>query len=108
MLSIGKLARGQENYYLEQANGRVDHATSVESGVEDYYLGGPEAKGDWLGAIALELDLPRRVSDDGLRLALAGGHPSTGAGLTTGGAQSGARVCPAVFAPQKRGGGFGG
>ena len=49
MLSIGKLARGQADYYLEQAKGRVDHATSVESGVEDYYLGGPEAKGYWLG-----------------------------------------------------------
>src|SRR3954454_21339712 len=50
MLSIGKLARGQADYYLEQAKGRVDHATSVESGVEDYYLGGPDAKGYWLGS----------------------------------------------------------
>jgi conjugative relaxase-like TrwC/TraI family protein len=86
MLSIGKLARGQADYYLEQAKGRVDHATSVESGAEDYYLGGPEAKGYWVGAIALELDLPRRVTDDGLRLALAGAHPATGAPLTSGGA----------------------
>ena len=85
MLSIGKLARGQADYYLEQAKGRVDHATSVETGAEDYYLGGPEAKGYWLGAIAVELDLPRGVSDDGFRLALAGGHPSTGAVLTSGG-----------------------
>jgi hypothetical protein len=29
MLSIGKLAVGQEGYYLEQARGRVDRATSV-------------------------------------------------------------------------------
>ena len=50
-------------------------------GAEDYYLGGPEAKGYWLGAIAVELDLPRRVSDDGFRRALAGAHPSTGATL---------------------------
>jgi conjugative relaxase-like TrwC/TraI family protein len=85
MLSIGKLARGQADYYLEQAKGRVDHATSVESGAEDYYLGGPEAKGYWLGSIAAELDLSRRVSDDGFRLALAGAHPSTGAVLTSGG-----------------------
>ncbi len=37
MLSIGKLARGQADDYLEQAKGRVDHATSVETGAEDYY-----------------------------------------------------------------------
>src|SRR4051794_18846987 len=85
MLSIGKLARGQADYYLEQAKGRVDHATSVESGAEDYYLGGPEAKGYWLGSIAAELDLSRTVSDDGFQLALAGAHPSTGAVLTSGG-----------------------
>jgi conjugative relaxase-like TrwC/TraI family protein len=84
MLSIGKLARGQADYYLEQAKGRVDHATSVESGAEDYYLGGPEAKGYWLGSIAAELDLSRTVSDDGFQLALAGAHPSTGAVLTSG------------------------
>src|SRR3954454_17708229 len=85
MLSIGKLARGQADYYLEQAKGRVDHATSVETGAEDYYLGGPEARGYWVGAIAVELDLARCVTDDGLRLALAGAHPSTGAALAFGG-----------------------
>ena len=85
MLSIGKLARGQADYYLEQAKGRIDHATSVESGAEDYYLGGSVAKGYWVASLAVELDLPRRVSDDGLRLALAGAHPLTGAVLTSGG-----------------------
>ena len=52
MLSIGKLARGQADYYLEQAKGRVDHATSVETGAEDYCFGGPEAKGYWLSGRA--------------------------------------------------------
>jgi conjugative relaxase-like TrwC/TraI family protein len=85
MLSIGKLARGQADYYLEQAKGRVDHAASLETGVDDYYLGGPEAAGYWLGAVAVELDLPRRVSDDGLRRALAGADPSTAGVLVSGG-----------------------
>ena len=29
MVSIGKLATGQADYYLEQADGRIDRATSV-------------------------------------------------------------------------------
>ena len=40
MLSIGKLAVGQADYYLEQAQGSVTRAGAVSSGVEDYYLGG--------------------------------------------------------------------
>ena len=40
MVSIGKLAKGQARYYLDQADGRVDRASSVASGVEDYYVGG--------------------------------------------------------------------
>jgi hypothetical protein len=49
VLSIGKLAAGQAGYYLEQAHGPVTRAAAVSSGVEDYYLGGPEAGGEWLG-----------------------------------------------------------
>src|SRR4051794_39674181 len=49
MLSVGKLAVGQADYYLEQAHGAVTRAGSVRSGVEDYYLGGPEAAGAWIG-----------------------------------------------------------
>jgi len=41
MLSIGKLATGQADYYLEQAAGRIERATSVASGAEDNYLGRP-------------------------------------------------------------------
>jgi hypothetical protein len=45
VLPIGKLATGEADYYLQQAQRRVDHTTSVASGVEDYYTGGPEAVG---------------------------------------------------------------
>ncbi len=45
MLSIGKLAVGQAGYYLDQAQTVVWRARAVSSGVEDYYLGGPEAPG---------------------------------------------------------------
>jgi conjugative relaxase-like TrwC/TraI family protein len=72
------MASGQADYYLQQAQGRVNHAASVGSGVEDYYLGGPEAAGYWLGATAAELELPRRVHDDALWHALEGRDPTTG------------------------------
>src|SRR4051794_13349571 len=45
VVSIGKLATGQANYYLDQAQRRVDRATSVGSGIEDYYVGGTESPG---------------------------------------------------------------
>jgi hypothetical protein len=45
MLSIGKLAAGQADYYLQQARARVDAVTSISSGLEDYYFDGPEASG---------------------------------------------------------------
>jgi hypothetical protein len=37
MLSIGKLGRGQERYYLDK----------VAEGAEDYYSGEGEAAGEW-------------------------------------------------------------
>ena len=49
MLSLGKLATGQARYYLDQAHGSLTRAQSVASGVEDYYLAGPEADGLWMG-----------------------------------------------------------
>jgi hypothetical protein len=57
MLSIGKLATGQAKYYLDQAEGRVDVVESVGDGVEDYYVGGTEARGEWLGIGSRELGL---------------------------------------------------
>ena len=67
MLSIGKLATGQAEYYLEQAHGSVTRAAAVSSGVEDYYLGGPEADGVWAGAGAAALGLRGTVGARELR-----------------------------------------
>lgn len=67
MLSIGKLAGGQETYYL----------SAVADGVEDYYLGSGEAPGQWLGDGASHLDLAGRVNADQLRAVLDGRHPAT-------------------------------
>ena len=52
MLSIGKLALGQQKYYEKQ----------VAQGRDDYYTGRGEAPGEWTGAGARELGLdgPRR------------------------------------------------
>ena len=47
VLSIGKLAAGQQEYYLR----------SVADGVEEYYLGSGEAPGRWLGRGAERLQL---------------------------------------------------
>jgi conjugative relaxase-like TrwC/TraI family protein len=78
MLSIGKLATGQADYYLEQATGRIDRATSVASGVEDYYVEGIEPDGVWIGAGAGRLGAAGRVSADGLRQVLEGRKPVAG------------------------------
>ena len=81
MLSIGKLAVGQADYYLEQAQGSVTRAGAVSSGVEDYYLRGPEAPGTWVGSGTPTLGLGGTV--DALRLdrVLDGRHPATGGAL---------------------------
>jgi hypothetical protein len=50
MVSIGKLAGGQADYYLEQAKARVDRVLSVSSGVEDYYFDGSDPDGVWVGS----------------------------------------------------------
>jgi conjugative relaxase-like TrwC/TraI family protein len=78
MLSIGKLAAGQARYYLDQAESRVDVVESVGDGVEDYYLGGGEARGSWMGIGARELGLGGPVGGDELRRVLAGLDPWTG------------------------------
>src|SRR3954453_12655378 len=78
MLSIGKLATGQAEYYLEQAHGSVTRAAAVSSGVEDYYLGGPEADGIWAGAAAGTLGLRGTVGARELDRVLNGEHPASG------------------------------
>ena len=75
MLSIGKLGRGQENYYLE----------TVAKGVEDYYVGRGEAPGRWFGTLTSELGLDGRVSAEDLRQVLAGVDPSSGDRFARGG-----------------------
>jgi Ti-type conjugative transfer relaxase TraA len=68
MLNIGKLARGQQDYYLN----------SVARGVEDYYLGAGEAPGYWLGGGSSDLRLEGRVLERELTPVLEGRHPSSG------------------------------
>ncbi|HEX6020819.1 MAG TPA: MobF family relaxase, partial [Solirubrobacter sp.] len=81
LLSIGKLAAGQANYYLEQAEVRVDAVGSVAGGLEEYYVGGLEARGTWLGRGAARLGLESAVDDDALRAVLVGIAPRDGAPL---------------------------
>jgi len=68
MLSIGKLGRGQERYYLDK----------VAEGAEDYYSGEAEAEGYWLGDAARDLGLQGKVEPAQLVAMLTGGDPSTG------------------------------
>jgi Ti-type conjugative transfer relaxase TraA len=75
VLSIGKLGRGQESYYLE----------TVASGVEDYYVGRGEAPGRWLGTMTTEIGLDGRVSADDLRQVLARVDPISGDRFARGG-----------------------
>jgi conjugative relaxase-like TrwC/TraI family protein len=81
VLSIGKLAAGQAKYYLDQAETRVDVAQSVGQGVEDYYLGPTEARGQWIGSAAREFGLDGGVAPEALRRVLAGLDPRDGAPL---------------------------
>jgi hypothetical protein len=65
MLSIGKLAVGKADYYLEQPHGAVTRAGSVHSGVEDYYFGGPEAAGVWMASERLRSASPAQWTPRG-------------------------------------------
>jgi len=73
-LSIGKLAAGQQSYYLN----------AVANGVEDYYKRG-EAPGRWVGSGAHRLGLAGRVGDDDLHAVLSGADPHSGRLLAGGG-----------------------
>jgi conjugative relaxase-like TrwC/TraI family protein len=68
MLSIGKLGKGQESYYLEK----------VAEGAEDYYSGEGEKAGQWLGDAARELGLSGEIEPDQLVAMLTGTNPATG------------------------------
>jgi conjugative relaxase-like TrwC/TraI family protein len=68
MLSIGKLGRGQERYYLDK----------VAEGAEDYYSGEGEAAGEWIGDAARDLGLDGEVGEDQLVAMLTGRNPVDG------------------------------
>jgi conjugative relaxase-like TrwC/TraI family protein len=65
VLSIGKLALGQQAYYAKQ----------VAHGRDDYYSGRGEAAGEWLGAGARELGLEGQVSAGEFTALLEGRDP---------------------------------
>lgn len=68
MLSIGKLGKGQERYYLDK----------VAEGAEDYYSGEGEVPGRWMGDAACDLGLSGEVGADQLTAMLTGRDPATG------------------------------
>jgi hypothetical protein len=78
VLSIGELGAGQARYYLDQAQGRVDVVDSVGEGIEEYYVDGREARGEWIGVAAAELGLTGAVGGQPLRRVLAGLDPENG------------------------------
>ena len=65
MLSLAKLGRGSEGYYLD----------AVAKGAEDYYVGRSEAPGYWAGRGADLLGLDGEVTPEVLRAILAGTAP---------------------------------
>ena len=68
MVTIGKLGKGQETYYLD----------SVAGGADEYYSGEGEAPGRWSGAGAAELGLAGKVQREQLGAVLAARDPRTG------------------------------
>ena len=68
MLTIGKLGRGQERYYIDK----------VAEGAEDYYAGEGEAAGYWIGDAADELGLQGTVDAKQLTAMLTGRNPVDG------------------------------
>lgn len=71
VLSVGKLAPGQGNYYLH----------SVAQGAEDYYLFSGEAPGRWVGGGCGGLGLQGRVESEQFTSVLDGRDPATGDAL---------------------------
>jgi conjugative relaxase-like TrwC/TraI family protein len=68
VLSIGKLATGQERYYEQQ----------VAQGLDDYFTGRGESPGRWLGRGAAELGLRGTVEDGELSVLMGGRDPRAG------------------------------
>jgi conjugative relaxase-like TrwC/TraI family protein len=74
VLSIGKLARGQEAYYL----------ATVAEGAEEYYVGVGEVPGRWMGTSAGRLGLAGQVDGADLGALLDHLDPVGGSPLTRG------------------------
>ena len=89
MVSVGKLSAGQARYYLDQAATPVSASQALTSGVEDYYLGGPEATGRWVGRGAPALGLAGDVDGAELQAILGGTTPATGEPLRRAGSVAG-------------------
>jgi conjugative relaxase-like TrwC/TraI family protein len=68
MLSLGKLAPGQQQHYLD----------IVARGAEEYYTGAREAPGQWLGAGSGHLGLVGDIDADALGWVLEHVDPATG------------------------------
>ncbi|MBW8059199.1 MAG: relaxase domain-containing protein [Solirubrobacterales bacterium] len=68
MLTIGKLGKGQERYYIEK----------VAEGAEDYYSGEGEAPGEWIGDAAARLGLDGEIEADQLEAMLTARNPADG------------------------------
>jgi conjugative relaxase-like TrwC/TraI family protein len=68
VLNVTKLGVGQERYYLD----------SVADGIEDYYSGHGEARGEWVGEGCTALDLTGDVDAEHLARVLAGLDPQSG------------------------------
>ena len=66
VLSLGKLAPGQQQYYLD----------TVTAGADEYYTGGKEAPGEWIGAATPLLGLEGTVDADALGRVLAHVDPA--------------------------------
>lgn len=74
MLSLGKLAPGQQQYYLD----------SVARGAEEYYTGAKEAPGQWVGSASGRLGLAGEVQAEQLGRLLEHVDPKTGTYRLTG------------------------
>jgi conjugative relaxase-like TrwC/TraI family protein len=68
VLSIGRLAPGQHEYYLD----------TVARGTEEYYTAGGEAPGRWTGRAARRLGLAGEVTAENLGAVLSGRAPDGG------------------------------
>ena len=68
MVGVTKIGRRNAGYWL----------AAVREGGDDYYTKPGEAPGEWMGALAAQLDLAGEVDGEDYGAILAGQHPGTG------------------------------